>query len=148
MLKKNGTEAKIRLQVADRARPKRAGRGRAGWGDRVWMGAGAGPGKGGGERCVFLHKKVCRNRVECRFWAVFHQIFLRAGYSPRNIKFTEGQNQIQGGGWLDTPVWCHMGSWDMMSYGQLGHPGIRISYIHMCNLWWLQDESDDIVILL
>ena len=125
MLKKNGTEAKIRLQVADRARPKRAGRGRAGWGDRVWMGAGAGPGKGGGERCVFLHKKVCRNRVECRFWAVFHQIFLRAGYSPRNIKFTEGQNQIQGGGdrihqydviWA-VGTWCHMGSWDILESG-------------------------------
>ena len=59
---KNGTEGKIRSQVADRW----AGAGRE---CRAGIAGRAGMGRAGGGTCVFLHKYVRRNRLGCRFGA-------------------------------------------------------------------------------
>ena len=79
--KKNDTEGKIRSQVPDR-----------------WAGAGlecraggrgrARPGRGWGT-CVFLHKNVRKNRLECRLGAEYrgeNPVFF-AGYFPRFLGF-------------------------------------------------------------
>ena len=63
---KNGTEGNIQSQVQDRAWQELAGaglEGRAGMGDLARMGAWAGGGEGG--TCVFLHKTLRRNRLDC-----------------------------------------------------------------------------------
>ena len=63
------------------------------------MGAGAGQGRGG--TCVFLHKNVRRNRLECRFGAEYrgeNQVFFTrffqgvTGYFPCFTGFFRGKN--------------------------------------------------------
>ena len=61
---KNDTEGKIRSQIPNRW----AGAGRE---CRAGIAGRAGMGRAGGGTCVFLHKYVRRNRLECRFGAEY-----------------------------------------------------------------------------
>ena len=73
----------------------------------AWMGVGAWQGRGGRGTCVFLHKNVHRNRLECSFRAAcqesnrhFSLIFFREVLDfPLNIlDFSQGKNPAKSRG--------------------------------------------------